>query len=833
MADEEKPSSKSRDWITSKSVSRRTPAKSNRMAIFLLAFAFLSLGGIIVAWLAMPEGFQQPRVLILSISEYGEPLPPLPFARQDGEEIKKSFGRDDVKYSFDNQEKDQLLKELTGLKSGKEETVIIYLRGLVRMADGKVQFLTANAKDSTASIPFDAILSALKECPAKSKLVLLDVMSPQYDPFAGPADSALHELLFKSLKDHISKENDPNSHFLCACDRGQVSHVSEEWRQSVFAHYAARGLAGWADGALDAAADYRISAKELAAFVKQRVERWARLNEVAQNPVYIGGEGDFDLVVYDTDNRPEIELPAEAKPDDKAEAKPAFRYPFWLEDRWVKAWNADRYPANPALWCRDRQQALQRAELLWRAGRPDKEVGDYLAKAFDSSVPFASVAAAAKPHSVAQLPTPTANQSPQLKAYLALLDNAKPEQLQQRIKEFEAKSMAICEKNAYPDLACWIWQEACARSASTNATRLDYLYTPLSYPAEGKIRLVEIEQMAKLVEWLKDWESVIPNSASTSGTVLQTIRMGEVFINSSPDTLLRMFPSFEKVLDISRDARRNFLKGKDAEQSAAKLAEVAKQLEPLLDISRELDAGRDYFERASKSSLQTVRYAQLSNHQDALWEQAGRKVFEELTYWRSVLNDDTRPLPRAEELKAHRLQFADAWEKFRRPFRQEDIGSLLLKAKSVGSDEFEARLRALGWQADDFEPKPPAKGEENIFKIELSARSALWTALRQRAVERHTQVLQKDKGDETAPQRDLRPESKEGGPRPAYSAANWDAATATPWDETQYRTRQKEILNKARELRSRHYRAEGAVYIETKSLKDFFDSLAASLEVGP
>ena len=94
----------------------------------------------------------------------------------------------------------------------------------------------------------------------------------------------------KELKAEI--EAQPRLLVLCASDDDQISWPSEEWRQTIFAHYLIEGLQGAADQAkYEGNADSRVTAAELFSYVKARVSAWAQSTRgAAQTPILLGGQ---------------------------------------------------------------------------------------------------------------------------------------------------------------------------------------------------------------------------------------------------------------------------------------------------------------------------------------------------------------------------------------------------------------------------------------------------------------------------------------------------------------------------------------------------------------
>jgi hypothetical protein len=143
-----------------------------------------------------------------------------------------------------------------------------------------------------------------------------------------------------------------------------VTWASEELRQSVFGHYLRQGLAGKVGGGNEhGKRDGRVSARELAAFVSARVDRWVEQNRAArQTPVLLGSAPDFPLVGV-------------AQPEDE-ELPPAEPTPDWLRAGWalLDEWRAAPGLRADAAAYRELETTLLRAERHWRGGTEPERI---------------------------------------------------------------------------------------------------------------------------------------------------------------------------------------------------------------------------------------------------------------------------------------------------------------------------------------------------------------------------------------------------------------------------------------------------------------------------
>src|SRR5262249_48087847 len=82
----------------------------------------------------------------------------------------------------------------------------------------------------------------------------------------------------------------PNLLIMCAADEDQRSWVSEDYQQTIFAHFVIEGLKG------AAAKEGQVSVQDLFDYVKEQVESWVRNNRRAvQTPRLLGPANPEDL----------------------------------------------------------------------------------------------------------------------------------------------------------------------------------------------------------------------------------------------------------------------------------------------------------------------------------------------------------------------------------------------------------------------------------------------------------------------------------------------------------------------------------------------------------
>jgi hypothetical protein len=255
----------------------------------------------------------------------------------------------------------------------KEKTIVVFM-ALHGGSDREGAYLLpadSNGRvDEKNRLRVAKVLDRLSQIKSdKNKVLILDTTQISADWPLGILDNGFAREL-ANLESKIS--GIPNLVVLSASDADQRSWVSEEWRQTVFAHFVIEGLKGAADPS------GRINALNLCNYVQKNVTNWVRSNRNAlQQPVLLpsGQQGkdraaNMDLVVVkDTYLPPNPkEIKEFTPPDELLTAWKAFE----------KLQNEVPSPAvyTPNLW-RQYQEYLLRYELLIRAD--DKAMANTMA----------------------------------------------------------------------------------------------------------------------------------------------------------------------------------------------------------------------------------------------------------------------------------------------------------------------------------------------------------------------------------------------------------------------------------------------------------------------
>ncbi|MBI1188259.1 MAG: hypothetical protein GC206_13170 [Alphaproteobacteria bacterium] len=248
-----------------------------------------------------------------------------------------------------------------------EEPLLIYISAAAVVdTDDAVRILAADADpgDLRSGTPLRSVLQAVRACPSRRKLLVLDLGRS----LVGGRFGALVDDVPAHLDAELAAVEDPYRLTLMPCAAGQFAWESEDLDRTVFGFYIEAGLRGWADGVGDQGRiDGLISAGELAAYVTREVGRWsrhARGPEWVQTPRAEGdyGRNDFALVG----------LPRGRLRDPLMLSEKPLRYPEALRKGWAlrDAWQNDETDRLDPRGFRHLERALIEAERRWvEAGR--------------------------------------------------------------------------------------------------------------------------------------------------------------------------------------------------------------------------------------------------------------------------------------------------------------------------------------------------------------------------------------------------------------------------------------------------------------------------------
>jgi hypothetical protein len=323
----------------------------------LLALVVVTGAGIgVLSWLSPP---QQPAVLPVAITTNPNGGPTAWF-EQDRAVLAggELLGRPLDDWAA-NPNRDQIRLRFRALaKAQRSRPVVVYLAAPASVDDAGGVFLRPadNLGDHPRNrLSLAELLAAFKDCPAKHRLLILNLTQPTDEPLFAQTQSELSSAVFKTL------EASADSGRLClvSCSPGQAPLASAELGHTLFGFYLEVGLHGAADGWTGATPDSRITVVELAAFLRSKVGEWASTTTATQQtPVLVGSAEDFVLH-------------AVARSEDTSEPSLAgIDFPDWLRTNWPRADSIRRAP-----WAfRKARTALLAAERDLLAGKPSGEV---------------------------------------------------------------------------------------------------------------------------------------------------------------------------------------------------------------------------------------------------------------------------------------------------------------------------------------------------------------------------------------------------------------------------------------------------------------------------
>lgn len=324
------------------------PGGRSRLVGVLLAGLAILLGVLVLVlpYLRPPA---RCRLVPLCIASYDDPtLQPPPWRIQDSAALAEGNFFTATQPPPPRLDRAAVERELADFAT-QRDNLVVYLAGLARLdASGRIHLLCADADldDPGTWLPLERVLQLLRQGRAAHRLLLLDLDTP-----AEAARGIVLDDLASALPAVLDAVPDRGRLVLFSRGAGQTAWASEVMGRSAFGHYVEEALRGIAD----ASGDGRVSARELAAFVRARVDRWARTVRAARQTPVLFGEGDFTLVDLPTGT---------AAPEPPEE----IAYPEGLLSAWKKA-------TGPAA-----RRAALAAEHAWRGGADEERVAALLRK---------------------------------------------------------------------------------------------------------------------------------------------------------------------------------------------------------------------------------------------------------------------------------------------------------------------------------------------------------------------------------------------------------------------------------------------------------------------
>ena len=371
--------------------------KVKRVNRVLLSLAGLALAGAL-AWLLV-RIFLHPsvRLVCLPVIEYGVgTVPSIPFAAEDIRELEKSSfdGPPTVLEALQTSAGIATLENrLSGIPVRPNDTLILYVSAH-GVSDGATAYLLCSdyLRDaqrrpaSPSRHKLRDLLDQIRRCPAKLKLLILDVGHLDSDPRLGMFVNEFPRLLEEELTG--AEAADSRLWVLTANRQFETSRVSTSAGRSVFGYFVAEGL----KGAADRDGNGIVELDELSDYVRTGVADWVHWDSdglVTQTPWLLqDGKGSTDqppagleLLPVSDQGDPETDPAAEpadgqADSDPKAQAKrrkevrqllaKAWQLHDRMQDRTgTEPWSPVDYA--PHLW-RQYQGLLLGYEMRYRSG---------------------------------------------------------------------------------------------------------------------------------------------------------------------------------------------------------------------------------------------------------------------------------------------------------------------------------------------------------------------------------------------------------------------------------------------------------------------------------
>jgi hypothetical protein len=335
------------------------PGKSRRKTLLRVLLGLVAVTGVgigVLLWMSPPA---TPTVLPIATTTNPDGSPAA-WLEQDravlagGELLGKPL--DDWAA---NPNRDQIRLRFRALaKAPRSHPVVVYLAAPASVDDAGGVFLRPadNLGDHPRNrLTLAELLAAFKECPARHRLLILNLTPPSEDPLFAQPSTALSTAVFKTLE----ANDDPGRLCFVSCSAGQVPFASPELGRTAFGFYLEAGLHGAADAWTGETPDARVTVTELAAFLHSKVNDWSMATHgTAQTPVLVGSAADFTLHAITRSEEP-------GEPE-----VGTLDFPDWLRTGWMRSEQARRSP-----WAfRNARSALLAAERDLLAGKPAADV---------------------------------------------------------------------------------------------------------------------------------------------------------------------------------------------------------------------------------------------------------------------------------------------------------------------------------------------------------------------------------------------------------------------------------------------------------------------------
>ena len=256
-----KTSSSPRDWRSQSRPKPRSTGGKYAGRVFLTLLAGGLAGALVyLLYHLVPPGV---HFAVLPVSDSDVlMLPPIPYSRENVDSLRDLDLHPPVLDLHDIQTADAMGTLAGKLREGlqKSDTLIVYLTGncvsdvgpdgpaawllcsdfsVLRETGGGAR-LKAGPACRPAAIASRDLLGQMKQCPAKSKLLLLDTDYLNYEPRLGLFVNEFPRL----LEEDVRAVNDPGLWVLCSCRPLESSHVCGPQKRSVFSYFVTEAFTG-------------------------------------------------------------------------------------------------------------------------------------------------------------------------------------------------------------------------------------------------------------------------------------------------------------------------------------------------------------------------------------------------------------------------------------------------------------------------------------------------------------------------------------------------------------------------------------------------------------
>jgi hypothetical protein len=584
-----------------------------------------------------------------------------------------------------NPNRDQIRLRFRALAHvARDQPVVVYVASPAAVdAAGGVFLLPADrlGDHPRNRLPLNELLAALHDCPARHRLLILNLIPENEDPLFSPPPGDLSHAIF----DTFQGADDPNLLCLVASSPGQIPVASPVLGRTVFAWYLEAGLRGDASGWKDASPNGRVSVEELAAYVRAATGRWVSATRGGtQTPRLIGTAADFTLRA----------LP-QMQPEREATTGSDFTYPEWLRTGWQQheQWLRDgRGEAAPRALLK-LQAALLDAERNFLAGQSPSVLQRELDGQISAANQLASVLMA----------VPTPDPLPTLASIVpgyANPDSALLAELRDAARRFDTRPPALPlapgEKVAPEPLVPPEFDSFKAKPHLSLALATFLLLSEDPDPTPGRIRALAqllatqtatprfaetalIQRLANLAAQ----SPVVPWSSDRAALVLQTARLLEPCIDTNVS--IWAAAALDRVYRLRANAEAVYFAPEYASTVAAsnRLREAAAAARRLKEATDRLRNATATWYEAIRSLLGATELIQSGTIPVSVAEQLAertRKLGDTLVPPTTAFDLDAFA-ERAQEWDSQSNSVRTALQEFSRPFESAAIAQLLAKSQ--------------------------------------------------------------------------------------------------------------------------------------------------------